>query len=300
MKVFILGATGFIGLPIAQAFVRAGHVVYGQTRSEEKAKQLTAEEIIPIVCDPSHVNTYMHLIPTLDVIVDAVGGSNLEVASESLLNVVATAASTLRHFTAPRLTYIYTSGTWVHGENRKDVVSDTTAVSNPIELTAWRPEQEQRVINNSHVNGIVIRPSLLYGRSGSLFVPLFRRAYEGKVAWHGEPGGRLALIHCDDLAEVYVLAAEKAALAGGKIFDASNDINESADAFLQRLVEVSGALGPYEYLEPTNLFEKALGTTTIIRPYLARALLGWHPRKAGLIDHLEVYYNSWKASEGLP
>lgn len=37
-------ASGFIGLPIAQASVRAGHQVFGQTRSQGKAKQLIAEE----------------------------------------------------------------------------------------------------------------------------------------------------------------------------------------------------------------------------------------------------------------
>jgi hypothetical protein len=37
-------STGFIGFPAAQALARAGHIVYGQTRSEAKAKQLAAEE----------------------------------------------------------------------------------------------------------------------------------------------------------------------------------------------------------------------------------------------------------------
>ncbi|KAI1797155.1 NAD(P)-binding protein [Ganoderma leucocontextum] len=278
MKVLILGATGFIGLPIAQAFVRAGHVVYGQTRSEEKAKQLVAEEIIPVVCGPADVNKYMALIPTLDALIDAMGGTDIKAAGEALLSTVAIAASTLRHPTAPRLAYIYTSGTWAHGENRTAVVCDTTPVTSPAELVAWRPAQEQRVVTNPYVNGIVIRPSLLYGRAGSLLAPLFRRAHEGRA---------------------YVLAAERAALAGGRIFDASNDVNESTDAFLERLVEVSGAQGPYEYLKPTNLFEATLNTTTILRPYLARTLLGWRPRKAGLNDHLDIYYNAWKASEGL-
>ena len=48
-----------------------------------------------------------------------------------------------------------------------------------------------------------------------------------------------------------------------------------------------------------TVFEVALTTTSIVRPYLARALLGWRPRKAGLLDHLEIYYKSWQASEGL-
>jgi len=37
-------ATGTIGFPVAQAFLRAGHIVYGQTRSESKVKQLATEE----------------------------------------------------------------------------------------------------------------------------------------------------------------------------------------------------------------------------------------------------------------
>jgi nucleoside-diphosphate-sugar epimerase len=63
MKILILGATGeslqssrlmigFIGLPAAQAFVRAGHLVYGQTRSEKSTGDLVKEEIIPVVLDP--------------------------------------------------------------------------------------------------------------------------------------------------------------------------------------------------------------------------------------------------------
>lgn len=37
-------ATGFIGLPVSQAFVRAGHTVYGVTRTADKANKLIAEE----------------------------------------------------------------------------------------------------------------------------------------------------------------------------------------------------------------------------------------------------------------
>jgi nucleoside-diphosphate-sugar epimerase len=43
---------GFIGLPTAQALVRAGHIVYGQTRSDKSKTDLVKEEIVPIVLDP--------------------------------------------------------------------------------------------------------------------------------------------------------------------------------------------------------------------------------------------------------
>ena len=38
MKVFITGATGFIGFAAAQAFARAGYEVQGLCRSPEKAR----------------------------------------------------------------------------------------------------------------------------------------------------------------------------------------------------------------------------------------------------------------------
>ncbi len=43
------------------------------------------------------------------------------------------------------------------------------------------------------------------------------------------------------------------------------------------------------------MFEEALGATLLLRPYLARALLDWTPRKPGLVDGLETYYASWRA-----
>ncbi len=45
------------------------------------------------------------------------------------------------------------------------------------------------------------------------------------------------------------------------------------------------------------MFETAITATALIRPYLGRALLGWQPRKAGVIDNLEVYYKAWKATD---
>jgi hypothetical protein len=85
MKVLILGATGessplsllnpwrrvgFIGLPAAQAFVRGGHIVYGQTRSEKLKGELTKEEIIPIVLDPATdegVKAFVEVAKNVDV-----------------------------------------------------------------------------------------------------------------------------------------------------------------------------------------------------------------------------------------
>jgi nucleoside-diphosphate-sugar epimerase len=298
MKVLVLGASGFIGFPAAQALVRAGHYVLGLTRSEAKAKQLSAEEIIPIVGEIDKPAAWVHIIKDLDAVIDCVGGSaDIKTLAGETVVAVSNAARELRPEGAPKLTYIYTSGTWVHGDNRNDVVTDTTPIRDPAQLVAWRPSKEQLVINDKVLNGFVIRPALLYGRSGSLLAGFFKSASEGDVWYPGKPGGRFALIHTDDLADLYVRATEKATLCGGLIFDAANNTTESADDVLAALHKVSGATKPYEFREPTNLYEVALGTTSLIRPYLAKALLGWSPTKPGLVDGLPVYYAAWKATQ---
>ncbi|KIJ25354.1 hypothetical protein M422DRAFT_237041 [Sphaerobolus stellatus SS14] len=296
MKILVLGASGFIGFPVAQALVRAGHYVYGLTRSQEKAKKLAAEEIIPVVGEISNTKDWVHLVSDIDLVIDIAGGSaDLKALSLGNLEAVASTAQATRPSHAPKVNYIYTSGGYVHGDNRTDIVTDSTPLRNPAELVAWRPESEHKIVTDQRINGIVIRPALLYGRDGSFLAPLFKSATDGVVKWPGTPGRRFALINVDDLADLYVRAAEKAPILRGLIIDGVNEYTESMEDVLQAVAKVSGAKG-YEFTNPQNLYEVALTTTCIIRPYLGRTLLGWRPLKPSFVDGMPIYYATWKAT----
>ncbi|KAL4246625.1 NAD(P)-dependent Metabolic Enzyme [Abortiporus biennis] len=305
MRVLVIGATGFIGLPVSQALVRSGHVVYGLTRKADKARQLQAEEITPIIGEYVEPAKWLtpSLVGTLDVVINAVGAEVRLADPEADVRVFKTlleVAQQSRPTHAPKLTHIFTTGTLAYGQDPREVVNDTTAI--PLEKLAdfVKPflNLEQDILHNPALNTIIIRPGFVYGRSGSLLASLFAQAKEGNtIKRYGAPGGRLNTVHTDDLANLYLLAAEKAQLVGGNIFAGVNDSTESVDDILQSLVAISGAKG-YEYVEPTNPFEAAAGFTNILRPYLGRTLLGWRPVKASFVDHLQIYFDSWKASSG--
>jgi nucleoside-diphosphate-sugar epimerase len=204
------------------------------------------------VQNPSTAESWLKLIPIIDVVIEAVGGAiDLPAVSEMILEAISKAAQSRRPAHAAKLTYIYTSGIWVHGDNRTEIVTDTTPPTNPVKLVSFRMDFEQTIIKHPVLNGIAIRPAIVYGKLGSIFMPLLKSAKEGKVAWYGTPGGRYATVHVDDLADVYLRAAERASIVGGTIFDAANDYSESVDDFLKKLVEVSGAKG-YGYIQPSN------------------------------------------------
>ena len=217
--------------------------------------------VIPIIGEIDNIAGWVDIVKDLDAVIDCVGGIDIKTLSEKILLAISKAAGELRPQGSPKLTYIYTSGTLVHGDDRNEIVTDTTPIRSPSEMVAWRPAREQQVINDVNLNGIVIRPSLLYGRSGSHLAPFFQFASEGNVCYPGQPGGRVPVIHTDDLADLYLRAVEKAAICGGLIFDAANDQTESVDDLLATLVKVSGAKKPYEYRNPTNgvLFPLLIG-----------------------------------------
>lgn len=104
-------------------------------------------------------------------------------------------------------------GTWVHGEDRFNQTSERSPIKNTTTLVQWRDAHEQRVLGEQSLYGIVIRPALLYGRGASIFDLLFQQAQVGKqIVWAGRPGGRFALIHSDDLADIFVRIAERVSI----------------------------------------------------------------------------------------
>ncbi|TDL25628.1 NAD-binding protein [Rickenella mellea] len=296
MKVLVLGATGFLGLPVAQAFVRSGHEVWGQTRSQSKAKLLASEEIIPLIADPSNGPAWAEAAAKADVVINCIGGDDIVALTQKVYQVVAEAAKKARGASLPKLTYICTSGAWVYGDDRTNLVSERSPLNNPAALVKWRPEEETRILKSTEFDGIIVRPAMLYGRSGSITHMLFAQAAKGKIEWGGHKRGRMASIHVDDAAELFLRVAEAAPICKGVIFDASNNQTESVEDILINIVEVSGASG-YSFREPDNVFEQAVATTTLIRPSLGRALLGWAPKKAGFVDGMKTYYASWQAAQ---
>ncbi|KAK4052377.1 bifunctional endoribonuclease/protein kinase ire1 [Microbotryomycetes sp. JL201] len=307
MKVLVLGATGFIGFPISTEFVRQGHTIIGVTRSAEKAKMLEANEITPVVADPADPSQWRSVIKYVDCVIDAVGGSALAETSETIRKTVAHEAEQSRP-EGPALSFIYCSGTWLHGDVSDPPygsLSDLSPIDKPNPITEFRKAHEQKVLATKSVSFApnVIRPSLLYGRSGSITASWFETAKQGHVQIKGSSEARIATCHADDAASMFVLVAEKALVVQGIIFDASNPYPESLKVILERLAKVANAQGPTfidatngKFLRLTTHFERAIASSDLLRPTLAKSLLGWQAKRAPMAQDISVYYKAWLAS----
>lgn len=120
--VLILGATGYLSLPVAQSLLRSGnYTVYGLARTSAKAKTLAANEISPVVGDVTDTSTFTHLISSIpiDIVIDA--ASAYEAAPGILKAIAAASKSRIEKLAnenapnCPKMGFVYVSGSWVHG-----------------------------------------------------------------------------------------------------------------------------------------------------------------------------------------
>src|SRR5205807_2265003 len=165
MRVFVTGATGYVGFAVATALRRAGHDVYGLTRAVAKTPQLARQEIRPVIGDIGDPKSYADTAEACSVLVHAAFESSASGVTKDKTAVDALIEAG-RRGSQPK-TLIYTSGVWVHGDTGGKLVDETEPL-HPIKLVAWRPPHEQMVLQAQVVRGLVIRPGCVYGGRGGL------------------------------------------------------------------------------------------------------------------------------------
>jgi nucleoside-diphosphate-sugar epimerase len=196
VNVLIIGATGYIGQALTQSLVRSGnHRVYGLARTIAKGQALIREEVIPVLGSISESTKLLRAIDEfhINVVVDVAGaGQESKIVLELLKGIgqnraSAAAAKGIQHY--PKLGFIYTSGTWVHGSSNNPVndltpVGVSDAPTPPAELVTWRAKLENDILDASDVLDVmIVRPALVYGRSSgfwsSLLQPIYSAAQSG-------------------------------------------------------------------------------------------------------------------------
>ncbi|MEW2548159.1 NAD-dependent epimerase/dehydratase family protein [Streptomyces sp. NPDC047002] len=199
MKVFLTGGSGYIGKAVIEALVRHGHSVRALARSDGSARAVEAPGATALrggLTDLSVLNEGAAGAEAVVHLAQAESGEEDMAAAAAMQDGVGAG------------TYVHTGGTWVYGDT--DGVADEDAPWNPPALVAWRRPVEEAVLARAARGGrpVVIRPGLLYGGENRLIDAFFGRPARraGAVAFIGDGSQHWALVHVDDLAELYVAA----------------------------------------------------------------------------------------------
>ncbi len=295
MRIFVTGASGYIGGAVAVALRRAGHEVHGLVRSPEKAARLRRYEIEPVVGDMTHPGRYHQVLDECSVLVHAAVDSAAGVVGPDRAVIDTLLAAGTRG--ARPKTILYTSGVWVYGDTRGRLVDETTPPA-PVRMVSWRPEHERLVLENPGVRGLVIRPGCVYGLAGSLTGRWFESAERGEAEVVGHGANRWAMVHVHDLADAYVRLAESG--YAGEIFNVTDRSRSTVREMAEAAARAAGHPGGVR-LVPVEEAAKAVGDLAAslaldqhVDSRKAVSRLGWQPRHGGFVDGVDTYYASWK------
>ena len=282
MRIFLTGATGYIGSAVFDALLRGGHEITALVRDPEVAERLTHRGAQAIVGELSKASSYAPAAESCDAIVHTAfertkRGQHVDrQAIDSFLAVAD------RRAAAGRISsLVYTSGIWVLGPTQGQATED--APLRPPDLAAWRPGHERAVLeagSNHNVRAVVVRPAIVYGGARGIVSDLLKDAQNGLVRVVGDGQNHWPCIYDRDLADLYVRVATNPSASG--IFHANDEADERVDDIVEAIArhaksrpdvrhvpieEARSKMGPYA---------DALALDQIVRSPRARAL-GWAP-----------------------
>jgi len=290
-RIFITGATGFIGGSVAQRLVAVGADVRGLARSRTRATVLESLGVRPIMGHLSDATLLAQEARAADAVINAADADDRQ-AVDILIETLAGTGKAL----------IHTSGSSVvadeaGGEPRDAVYTDIP--EHPVSGKAARVAIDRRVLAASadNIRSIVVCPTMIYGMgrgptTQSQQIPaLLRHARDtGTSHYVGRGLNRWSHVHIDDVTELYHLALQRA--ASGSFFYAENGEATMLEIArdIARHLDVSGP----ESLSvdaASRVWERAavlygFGSNSRVRADRARQDLGWSPRNSSIFHDL--------------
>ena len=216
MRVFVTGATGYLGRAIVRAVQEAGHEVVGLARSEQAAAALVSAGCRPHRGDITDPPGLAPALADADAVIHTAVGTGGGVVGDADHAAVDAMVAALAE---RKGTLILTSGLAVYMGYRVPFVDESTPLDDVVEPQRPRVALEERVLaaGERGVRPVVIRPGHVYGGgSAGIFTRTLLEAARtaGHGVYVGDGYGLFAVLHLDDLAAAYVAALTEPSASG--------------------------------------------------------------------------------------
>ncbi|MBV9389150.1 MAG: SDR family oxidoreductase [Chroococcidiopsidaceae cyanobacterium CP_BM_ER_R8_30] len=289
MRVFVTGATGFIGTPVVKELITAGHKVLGMARSDEGAKSLAAigadvhrsslEDLeslrrgaaaADVVIHLAFIHDFSKFVENSEIDRQAIEAIGSELADSDRLFI---ATSGLAGLAAPG--QLATEDSVIPPNFSFPRVSEQTALAlipKGVRVSVMRLPQ----VHNTVKQGIV-SPAIAIARE------------KGVSAYVGEGQNRLAAAHVLDVARLYRLVLEKNE-NGAKYHAVAEEgvsMRDIAEVIGRGLKLPVKSIPPEEAEAHFGWFAMFAGHDLAGSSAITRKKLGWNPTGPGLIADLE-------------
>ncbi|MEQ1708577.1 MAG: NAD-dependent epimerase/dehydratase family protein [Terricaulis sp.] len=212
MRIFVTGASGFVGGAATRKFVAGGHDVRAMSRSDRSDAAIRALGAVPVRCDLENVQAAhigdAELVLHCAAFVEQWGPRD----AWKRFNVDGTAAmlAAARAAGAARFIHISTESVLWRGQHLRDVDETYPLAPDspyPYSWTKARAEQLVTAANAPNFTTLILRPRFIWGPGDTTLLPVIRKmAASGQWMWVGGGSARTSTTHIDNLVHAIELA----------------------------------------------------------------------------------------------
>ncbi|CCH41094.1 UDP-glucose 4-epimerase [Wickerhamomyces ciferrii] len=299
-KVFITGATGFIGSIVVDELLSHGYKILGLARSDKSAEQLTKKGVEVLKGDLENFDSIKEGVSKSDGVIhlgfihDFSNMAHSYDIDFQVSQVIVDAIKGTSKF------FIYTSGLGGFGSDIGVKTFENTEIDadsiNPFFRTRFLTETfVAEAASKNQIRTIVLRlPHSVHDKGDSGFVPhLIQFAQKNGVSYYvGEGKGKWPAVHRYDAAVAFRLAVEKG--QAGKsyhiVHEEGVETKKIAEAIGNKTGLKTESLG-YDQLESKlGFLGYFLASNVEVSSEITQKELGWTPKQIGLLEDISRNY----------
>jgi nucleoside-diphosphate-sugar epimerase len=289
MRVFVTGATGFIGTELVKELIEVGHQVRGLTRSDTGVEQLKAVGAEVHLGDLTDLDRLRSGATGMDAVVHLAFGHDFSKFAQNAADEIK-AIEALGSVMEPGKLLVVTSGVGLtsgepgHVRTESDPPADSPSIPR-------KPEKTARDVAEKGVHVAIVRLPQVHDTRKQGLVPLLTQMAreKGVSAYVGNGANRWAAAPLKDVAHLYRLVVEKTG-PGVTVYNAVQEEGVSA----QEIAETIGkglkvpvvSIAPEKAGEHFGWFAHFAALDMPATSEWTRKTLGWEPIGPGLIEDL--------------
>lgn len=293
MRIFLTGATGYVGTVVAERLKNKGHKIVGLARNEEAEAKLNAKNIETVRGKLDDFDVLKNAARDADAVIHTAFSHNFEDYNDAVKldrEVIKSFAELLAQTNKP---LIITSSSSVLGDTRSNEADeDYPFGENSSRKLRGESERDVLQLSSKGIRSIVLRlPLFVYGRSGSSFVPFVitqaRAAGSANYVESGEQ--KVSAVHVEDAADLYALALETSTAKGLYNVAAESVSMKEMNESVARLLDIKAkSIREEKAREQFGKMFEFLSINNQLDASKAKENLGWSPNSyRTILDDIE-------------